>query len=138
MLTTILFLFVTAALLTWVFSIVFREPGPWNSFWVLLAVLFLVMFGFVLWVPPVGPVWYDVAWLDAILFGVVIALLIGASSENRKKDFPTDKKGEVDLVEAAEQETANFTLFGLFFWTFMITMAVIIIFGIIHRLSINT
>ena len=136
MLSTIIFLFVTSALLTWIFFIVFKNPGPWNSFWVLLTVLFLIMFGFILWVPPVGPVWYDIAWLDAILCGVVIALLIGATSE-KKSDFPKNQKGEVDLVAAAESESANFSIFGLFFWSFIITISVIIIFGIIHKINVS-
>lgn len=137
MINTIIFLFITSALLTWVFSIVFKNPGPWNSFWVFLTVLLLAMFGFILWVPPLGPIWYDIAWVDALLFGLILALLLGATSEGRKKDIPLDDRGEVDLVRAAQSEISTGKVNGLFFWTFMFVMALIILFGLIHKMRIS-
>ena len=92
------------------------------------------MFGFILWVPPIGPVWYDIAWMDAILFGLILALLIGSTTQSQKKDFPTNEKGEVDLVAAAKSETNMIKIYGLFFWTFIIVMALIIGIGILRRI----
>jgi hypothetical protein len=137
MLSTIIFLIVTSTLLTWIFSIVFKNPGPWNSFWVLVAVLFLMMFGFVLWVSPIGPVWYEVAWMDAILFGLILTLLIGSTSGSQENNFPTNEKGEVDLVAAAKRESGTMKIFSLFFWIFILVLVLIIASGLFHRLSIS-
>ncbi len=127
---TILFLLITASALTFILFYVFRNPGPWKSFWVFMTILFLAMFAFVLWVPPIGPVWYDIAWLDTMLFGLVLALLLGAAGEGRDRDFPRTKKGEVDLVAAAKSEPGSTLLSGIFLRIFFLIMILIIISGL--------
>lgn len=128
---TILFLAITALALTFIITYVFRNPGPWRSFWAFLAVLFLVMFAFILWVPPVGPVWYDIAWFDALLIGLILTLLLGAAGESRKDDFARTKKGEVDLVAEAQAEPGAASLFGIFFWVFIVMIGILVVIGLV-------
>lgn len=134
MLYTIFFLILTAVLLALIFTLIFRNPGPWDSFWAFVAVLFLSMFAFTLWVTPLGPVWQDIAWLDTLLIGLLIALLLGAAAEpeRRRRKMYKDEKGEVDLVAEAKAETGGIFIYGVFFWLYLISMLIIVIWGIVR------
>ncbi len=129
---TILYLIFTAILLTFLFSSLFRNRGPWGSFGAFLAIIFLVMFAFTLWVPPLGPVWNDVAWVDALFVGLIIALLLSAAGEPRRRDASPAKEKEVDLVAEAKADKGAVVVFGIFFWSFMIIMSAFVVFGIIR------
>ena len=130
MLYTIVFLLLTAIVLTLIFSYIFRNPGPWGSFWAFLAILFLAMFAFTLWVTPMGPVWHDIAWFDALLIGLLLALLLGAAGEPRQREIVRNEKGEVDLVAEAKAERGAMTLFGIFFWIFMVVISLLVLIGV--------
>ena len=134
MLYTIIFLFIAAAALTFIFAYILRNPGPWKSFWVFLAIVFMGMFAFVLWATPAGPLWHDIAWLDSLLVGTVLALLLGAAGEaSGTRQFAKNKKGEVDLVEEAKTAEPGATvLFGVFFWLFIAMLVGMIISGLIR------
>lgn len=134
LLYNVLFLAIAAAALTFIFSYIFKSPGPWGSFWAFLGILFLAMFAFSLWVTPVGPVWHNIAWFDTLLVGLVLALLLGAAGESRKKTrhFKQTEKGEVDLVAEANAEVGATALFGIFFWIFMVVMSILVIGGLVR------
>lgn len=130
MLYTIIYLILTAVVLAFVFSSLFNNRGPWGSFWVFMLILFLGMFAFALWVPPLGPVWYGVAWLDSLLIGLLLALLLGAAAEPERREIARDDRGEVDLVAEAKAERGAMTLFGIFFWIFMVVISILVLFGV--------
>ncbi len=136
MLLNIVLIFLAALVLSLIVRLVYRNPGPWKSFWAFLAVLFLGMWAFSLWVTPVGPVWHDFARLDTLLLGLLLALLLGAAGEqgthihHRTRDF----KGELDLVAEAKREHTS--MFGVFFWIFVLTLVVLVSVGLIYTLQI--
>ncbi len=134
MIYTIFYLIFTAVVLTLIFSLVFKNPGPWDSFWPFVGVLFLTMFAFSLWVAPMGLVWREIAWLDTLLVGLLLALLLGAAAEpeRRRRKMYRDEKGEVDLVAEAKAEKGGWWILGAFFWFYMFVMIVIVITGLIR------
>lgn len=129
MILTVFYLLFLALGLTILFSALFKNAGPWGSFWAFMGILFLSMLAFALWVPPVGPVWYEVAWFDLLIIGMLIALLLGAAGEPTR-DVIRDERGEVDLVAEEQAERGAVTLFGVFFWLFMVGVAILVMIGV--------
>ena len=127
---------VYALFIALIFSVIFgafRNHGPWGNFWVFLLILFLGMWAVGLWFTPVGPVWYGVAWLDLLLVGFVLALLLGAAGEKSDRSYIRDQEGEVDLVAESKREPGALRIAGIFFWLFLVAIIISIIIGIIRR-----
>lgn len=120
-----------AVVLTLLFSSLFRSSGPWNNFWINAIILFLVLWGVGLWLAPVGPVYYGVAWVDLLVVGLLLALLLAATEEagrRRYRQYPAGE--EVDIVAESKKEAGATALFGVFFWIFVVFSLVIILAGI--------
>ncbi|MCB0584231.1 MAG: hypothetical protein KDD06_02720 [Phaeodactylibacter sp.] len=128
------FAFLLAVIFALLFSNLFNNSGPWGSFWVFLLILFFGIWGASLWFSPVGPLWYGVPWIDMLLIGLFLALLLGAAGEanSRYRDYPKDK--EVDIVAESKKETGAIALFGIFFWLFMAVLLAIVLIGVIKLL----
>ena len=110
--------FVFAALIGLFFSSVFRIKGPWGKLWSFILVLFLIIWASELWVEPMGPTLYDVAWIPLLIVGIVTALLLAAVSpriprKNTPNNLPPTYYGP-----------------GIFYWIFVFTIIIIIIAGI--------
>ena len=128
---TLFYALIIALLLALVFA-AFNNRGPWGNFWIFFIIIFLGMWLIGLWFQPAGPVWNGVAWLDLLIVGIILSLLLGAAAEKQNKDqeFPRTPEGEVDLVEAARQEPGAMILSGIMFWMFMALLIALVVIGI--------
>lgn len=126
------YILLIAVILSFIFTAGFRNRGPWNNFWILILVLFLGMGAVNVWFAPVGPIWYGVAWLDLLVFGIILALLLGASAEAGQRNNYRLRPTEVDVVAEAKEEPGAIQLFGFFFWFFMIVIIIAIIIGVLR------
>ena len=108
-----------------------KDRGPWDNFWALFLILALVIWVASLWITPSGPMWNGIAWVDLFVIGVLITLLLAATSEAKKQstDYKT-REGEVDLVAESKKDTTAIALFGVFFWLFVGTLVVMLIVGL--------
>jgi len=129
---TLFYIILLAIVISFIFSVGLSNRGPWNSFWIFFLVLILGMLAMSLWVAPFGPVWYGVAWLDILIFGIIIALLISAAAAGRDRNYYRLRRGEVDIVAEAKAERGAKTLFGVFFWLFIVAMVIAIVAGILR------
>lgn len=98
-----------ALILVGIFSLGFRQRGPWGSFWTFFLILFLLVWAISLWTAPVGPIFWHIAWLDLLFIGLVFAFLLTAVSSTAKRD---SKSEETENTEAVEMAVAV----GVFFW----------------------
>ncbi|MDX1667309.1 MAG: hypothetical protein R3350_08770 [Saprospiraceae bacterium] len=131
---TIGYAFFIAVILALLFSTILGNRGPWNNFWILLLILFLIMWGASLWFNPVGPMWYGVAWLDLVFIGLIVALLLAAAGEaNARGGTKIAESEEVDLTREAKQDRAAITMFGIFFWLFVAALTATIVVGLIYQ-----
>ena len=96
---------------------------PLRGLWVLAFIVFLAVWGSQLWIQPVGPVAWGVAWLPmfltAAVFWFLIVLLI--------PPLPTE---EVKVVAVKRMPGIIATSFV--FWAILIILVVVIATGIYH------
>ncbi len=113
----------------------FRRSNQWQHFWLFLFLLFLGLFSAALWLPPVGPVWYGVAWLELLLVGLVLALLISAAGRrpSGKEDYARDEEGEIDLVAESKKEPGALQFSRATVWVLVALLLGSIIAGLVRR-----
>lgn len=121
-----------AILISALFYYGFNARGPWGSFWTFLLALLLIVWAASIWVRPLGPVYWGVAWIPLIFIGFIFALLLAAvptydtrTRTEARADIPAD---EAELEARSEADAAAVAV-GWIFWTFIIILLVAIIIG---------
>ncbi|HKK77991.1 MAG TPA: hypothetical protein VJ933_00125 [Phaeodactylibacter sp.] len=122
---------IIAFLLALLVSGLTKSKGPWDNFWALFFVLALSIWVASLWITPIGPRWYGVAWADLLIVGTLLVLLIASTSEasQRYRRRYSDEE-EVDIVAESKKDTTAITLFGVFFWIFIASLVVLAVVAI--------
>lgn len=87
--------FLIATLLTGILLLVFKNKGPWGSAWAFFLVLFLSIWTLTLYLRTMGPIYLGVPWLQLLLGGVLLMILLVAaippSIETERKPGKTGK-----------------------------------------------
>ncbi|MEJ1238079.1 hypothetical protein WBG78_08120 [Chryseolinea sp. T2] len=111
--------------------------GPWGSFWTLFVVLFLALWVTGLYVTPIGPVYWGVAWMPMILAGIILAILliIGipklATIRRIRNGRLRNKSREAYSNDNEEKRTiATRITLGAFFWILVLLLSVAIVVGL--------
>lgn len=125
----LLYLISLAAIITFVFTKLLRVRGPWGSFWTFFSVIILAILAADLWIEPVGPYYGDIYWLPPLIVGLIIAILLAATSPPAKPI----KKLKEPLNELVEQQSKAIAL-GTFFWFLLILMLLLVVFGFINSI----
>lgn len=100
---------------------VFKISGPWGTFWSFLVVLVLVGIAAHVWINPVGPVAWGIAWIPPLFVTIVFALLLAAASPPKPKETGNEPSEKDQKVAAL----------GGFFWILLIFLFGIILWGVI-------
>jgi hypothetical protein len=121
----ILYLVALAFVITLFFRFILRASGPWGSFWAFFIIILLAIFAADIWISPVGPFYENIYWVPPIAAGLVIALLLAATtpSPQTRSEMEAEKN-------MAKQEAASVAM-GTFFWFLIIFMAAVIIAGLL-------
>jgi hypothetical protein len=119
--------------LTFIIALIFvyglRMRGPWGSFWIFFLIILLAMLAADLWIQPVGPFFRDIYWLPPLAVGIMIALLLAATTPR-----PWEKtRLEQERAEEAQERSTSLAL-GAFFWVLLIFMLVIVIAGFLNNI----
>lgn len=122
-----------AVLLSALFYYAFNVRGPWGTFWTFFLVLLLTVWAASLWVDPVGPEFWGVAWIPLFFVGLLFALLLAAIPSDYGST-PTEREAglpEPSPEEVAESRKANRTVAVVsgIFWLFMLILLIIIVAG---------
>ena len=127
-----------AILISAIFYYALKARGPWGSFWSFFLVLLLIIWAAELWVRPIGPVYWGIAWVPLFFIGLIFALLLAAVPT-----YDEDKPDEEVIIEEermanstnvnrrkeAERAAAGAAAIGWIFWVFIIILTVAIIIG---------
>ena len=124
MILEILSAFIIALILVALFVFGLGRLGPWGSFWSFLLIVFLGSLLAILFIPPIGPVWYGIAWIDILMVALLFGLLLAAA--------PTSKMVKGEKKERGEEnpKTKKFQPLGLFFWLLLTFFVILIVIGL--------
>lgn len=111
-----------AIIVSVLFYYVFKSTGPWENFWIFLLILTLAGLAAGLWIAPVGPVMWGLAWVPTLMVIIIVALLIGAASPRKQERAVTNSESS----EPAPHDRKAATL-GALFWIFLIFMLSVIV-----------
>jgi hypothetical protein len=126
----LLYLFVVALIITLFFGYALSVRGPWGSFWTFFVVILLAVMAADLWMAPIGPYYRDVYWFPPLGVGLLIALLLAATTPSPQ----TRSKLELQNKEPVEENAVALALGG-FFWLLFAFMITVVIFGIFNSVA---
>ena len=115
----LLFALIIGLLLSVLFTLLFDARGPWDIFWVFLLIVVLGSWVGGLWLVPIGPVLFEVAWIPFLLAGFFFALILAAATP------PTPLSTRTEVTPPAGSGTA--LAFSVFFWILLLGLAAAII-----------
>ena len=119
----IIFTIIGALLIGLLFYYVFKTTGPWGNFWIFLLILILAGLAAELWIEPVGPVYYNVAWVPTLFVILLFALILSAATPSRRRVRGTT------VSERKEIESSGVLGLGIFFWFFLFFLIIAIGWG---------
>lgn len=125
---------IIAALLAAAFYYGFKARGPWGSLWTFFLLLLLVIWAGSLWVRPVGPVFWGIAWLPLIFIGLAFALMLAAvPTYDRRVDEEVPEESISPDEEQIERrkEVDSAVAVGWVFWILVLTLVIVIVAGTI-------
>jgi hypothetical protein len=124
------------ALVLTILFVMVGTRGPWGSAWTLFLVLFLAMWVTGLYVTPVGPVYWGVAWVPIIFAGVLFSILLIAvmpdvgKSRRRLKNGKIESANRQSNLSTANSMEITSTTIGSFFWILIMLFTIAIIVGL--------
>ena len=120
----IIYLVLIAFLISLFFNFLLRVRGPWGSFWAFFTIILLAVFTADIWVTPVGPYFGNTYWVPPLAVGLLIALLLAATTPGPKT------RSELEAQKKREREEPAVIAFGTFFWFLLVFLLVLIIVGL--------
>jgi hypothetical protein len=125
------------ALVLTILFVALGTRGPWRAAWTLFLVLFLAMWATGLYVSPVGPVYWGIAWVPIIFAGILFSVFLIAvmpdagriKRRSRNSKVETANK-DANLTNLDSTEITSATIGG-FFWILIILFTIAIIIGLV-------
>lgn len=130
----ILFSLFFAVIITVVFSLAFKNTGPWGGFWVFFILMFFISFGAGEWAAQRGPSAWGYYWAPGLIAAIVFALVLAATSPG--SHAPRSNLKHRSNVDTKENTEVGFStaVFGVFFWILIVLLALIAIAGLASRM----
>ena len=130
---SVIYVVFVAIVISLLFAYGFGRRGPWGSVWVFFLILFLGIWAASLWVTPIGPLWYGIAWIDVFVIGLLLAFLIAAVTEVGSRERQREKQGnEKVMISESRRKSSGIAFLGVFFWLFVVGAIVVIIAGLMQ------
>ncbi|MCX2452389.1 hypothetical protein OQX61_14030 [Pedobacter sp. PLR] len=133
----ILFALFFAIMLTAVFSLAFRNTGPWGGFWTFFILLFFISLAAGEWAAQRGPSAWGYYWAPGFIAAIVVALLLAATSPDsaaeRARKRAKELRNRPEGAREAEVSVAA-TVLGIFFWILIVVLALIALAGVVSKM----
>src|SRR5690554_5506640 len=120
----ILYLLIIAFLITLFFRFLLKVSVQWGGFWAFFIFILLSVIAADIWISPIGPHFEELYWVPPIAAGLVVALLLAATTPSPKA------RSEMTTKNERTKEEAVAVALGTFFWFLIIFLVILIIAGI--------
>lgn len=121
--TEIIFALFAALMITAVFAVWFRRPGPWAPLWSFFVVVFMAGWAASLWMRPAGPLLLNVYWVPLLFVALMVALVLAAAGPS---SLPTREAGSAAGEGPSRAPT---TELGRYFWLLLTALLLTIVAG---------
>ncbi len=112
------------------FYYIFKTSGPWGTFWSFLLILILGGLAAAAWVEPVGPVYYDVAWIPTLFVILMFALFLAAATPSYRRDARAREAARAEAETEPVTTEPEGAIVGAFFWVLLIFLLIAAIWGV--------
>lgn len=125
--TEIIFIFLIALLLTAVIGSSYRERDG-GGILLFFTIVFMGTLALGLWVTPVGPIFLGVYWLNLLLIGIFIALILASIPHSSNLNYGSEEHN-LDAEQKANKEASYLAWYGfnVFFWILIGFLILVII-----------
>ena len=115
-----------SSFLTIIAVFLLRRKGPWGSAWTLFLVVFLALWAVSIYLAPVGPIYYGVAWAPLVIAGIILTLLllVAMPGANDWRDESMDAKQPAKHGKQAKVSRL--------FWVVIILLAIAVMIGVFN------
>jgi hypothetical protein len=107
------------------------KRGPWGSIWSFFLVLFLILATVSIYVAPIGPEYWGVAWIPITIAGILVTILLIAAMPHPDYGNTRANKTE-DVTRPVSKSDLPATPVGRFFWVLIILFAIAIMVGMMN------
>lgn len=106
------------------------KRGPWGSIWTFFLVLFLTLWTVSIYVAPIGPVYWGIAWIPLAIAGLIVTALLIAAMPHA--DYAPDES-DVNIAGTNGQSNRSSSRgAGKFFWVLIILFVMAIMIGMVN------
>jgi hypothetical protein len=128
----IIFIFVLAAILSYIFvgPLGWRRreaEGAWVTVLFVMPLLFFAFWAANLWIAPVGPIVWGVAFFPVLIVGLIAVLLIAAATPPKQQNTTSIVVETMESLEA--REAAKDAALGFFFWLVLLLLIASVVFA---------
>lgn len=132
------FSFVIAFLLTGLYIFLTRGAGRRTGLVRLFLIIFLATWAAGIWLKPLGPTLWGIHWMNFLLSGIVIVLLLSLIVPQKP---PRGRHETLDMLDRMEEERqleeATYIALTAFFWTLIFVLLVAILIRYITGLDVT-
>jgi hypothetical protein len=115
-------------ILTLVSAFFLGKRGPWGSLWTFFLVLFLTLCTVSIYIVPIGPIYWGIAWIPITIAGIIVTILLIAAMPHQIKMDAQEKEDSMRL-ESINRHDFPTTPVGRFFWILIVAFIIAIILG---------
>ena len=125
----ILYLVSIAFIITFFFTFLLKNRGPWGNLWAFFVVILLAVFAADAWVGPVGPYFFDeIYWVPPLAVGLLFALLLAATTPSPK----TRSELEIEKEKMTKEQKSQ-AVPGTFFWFLFVLLLLLVTAGLFSK-----
>jgi hypothetical protein len=126
---------VAAALVSLILSVVsvffLGRKGPWGSIWTFFLMLFLALGTVSIYITPIGPVYWGVAWIPITIAGILITILFIAAMPHTNYGNAQGHDTK-NVTEPVTKSDVPATPVGRIFWVLVVLFVIAIMVGMMN------
>jgi hypothetical protein len=125
----VIYLFLTVLFVTLLFSLVFKNAGPWNNPMLFFIVLLMTVWSVSLWTDSIATGIGSIPYIYIAILTLIIALIMAASRTTLQQHLKMRRRRDNKLVQADNQaeEGLSGRVPNIYFWILLIIESLLVL-----------